>query len=112
MRVLTIAAMAVLLASGVNAYEVRKGSVAVQDPWTNATLRVASGNAVYLSIRNTGTAPVKLTGASSPRGSATLHESVGGTDGVVRMLRLLSLEIAPGETIALKPEGKIGRAHV
>lgn len=105
MRVLLGAAMAVLIAGGAQAYEVRRGAVVVQDPWTNATLRVAAGNAIYLSVRNTGTAPLKLTGASSPKGSATLHESVAAADGVVRMLRLLSLEIAPGETAAFKPEG-------
>ena len=105
MRVLLGAAIAVLLVSNAGAYEVRKGSVAVQDPWTTATLRVAAGNALYLSIHNSGTTPIKLTGATSPKGAATLHESVVGADGVVRMLRLLSLEIAPGETVALQPQG-------
>ncbi len=105
MRVLLGVAIAALIAGGAHAYEVRRGNVTVQDPWTNATLRVAAGNAIYFTVRNTGTAPVKLTGANSPKGSATLHESVAGADGVVRMLRLLSLEIAPGETAAFKPEG-------
>ena len=107
MRVLAGAAFlsALCLTMGAHGYEVRKGGVAVQDPWTNATLRLAAGNAVYLTVRNTGAAPLKLTGASSPKGSATLHESIAGADGVVRMMRLLSLEIAPGETAAFKPEG-------
>lgn len=105
MRVLLGAALAALIASGASAYEVRKGTVAVQDPWTNATLRVAAGNAIYFTVRNNGAAPLKLTGATSPKGEATMHESVAGADGVVRMLQLLSLEIAPGETAAFKPEG-------
>lgn len=100
------AALLFALASGASAYEVRDGGIIVQDPWTNATLRANVGNAVYLIVRNAGTTTLKLTGARSPAAAAaTLHESIAGADGVVRMLRVLSAEIPPGDAIALAPEG-------
>ena len=77
----------------------------ISDPWTPATLRVQSGNAVYFKVKNETAAALHLTGVKSPvAGSSTLHTTLYGNDGVARMLDIAQVEIAPGETLVLEPQ--------
>ena len=61
--------------------------------------------AVYLTLRNPGTAPQVIVGVASPLArSGMLHQSavVGGT---ARMRPVSRLTIAPGQSLVLAPEG-------
>jgi uncharacterized protein YcnI/copper(I)-binding protein len=85
---------------------VRIGDLVIEAPWTRATpqgARVAGG---YMRITNRGTQPDRLTGGSFPlAGRFEVHE-MATVEGVMRMRELAQgLEIAPGQTVELKPGG-------
>ncbi|MBS0514633.1 MAG: copper chaperone PCu(A)C [Proteobacteria bacterium] len=77
---------------------------------TGAWIRTAPPGAMmlagYATLRNTGDAPLTVTGASSEAfGDVSLHESAE-VDGVAHMKALGSIEIAPGASIVFAPGGK------
>ena len=83
----------------------------VDEPWARATPLIAEGvgsganSAVYLLLRNRGSASERLLGAETPVSKAAeLHES-RLEDGVMRMRRVEDLIIPSGGEIALRPGG-------
>jgi periplasmic copper chaperone A len=88
----------------VGAQEYKTGSIEIDQPWSTATPRGASVAAGYMTIKNTGTEPDRLTGASAAvAGKVEVHEMTMDK-GVMRMRPLASgLEIKPGQTVELKP---------
>jgi hypothetical protein len=85
---------------------VKVGPLRIEAPWTRATpagARVAGG---YMRITNTGSAPDRLIGGTFPlAGRFEVHE-MAVTNGVMTMRELSKgLEIAPGQTVELKPGG-------
>lgn len=71
-----------------------------------ATPKGAKVGAGYMTIKNEGSQPDRLIAMTSPAaGKVTLHGSV--KEGDVVKMRVLDkgIEIKPGETIELKPEG-------
>jgi copper(I)-binding protein len=107
-RILVVAALALLPASA-NAHDYRVGSINIDHPWAIATPNGAKVGAGYMKITNEGTQPDRLIALTSPTArKVTLHGSVKEGD-VVKMRSLDNgIEIKPGETVELKPEG----AHV
>jgi len=87
-----------------SAQQFKAGSIEVDQPWSTATPGGASVAAGYMTIKNTGTEPDRLTGASSAvAGKVEVHEMTMD-NGVMRMRPLASgLEIKPGQTVQLKP---------
>jgi len=66
------------------------------------TARPAAG---YFTLKNTGTATRVLIGASSPVcGKAMLHQSKM-VDGVMKMLPVKELAVAPGDSLTFAPGG-------
>ncbi len=99
------ALLALSAASAARAFEVVEKGIRIVDPWTPATLRPNLGNAVYMLIVNETAAPVHLTGVKSAAARAnSLHVTVFADDGVTRMLRIIEVEILPGESLVLEPE--------
>src|SRR5271165_6285093 len=84
--------------------EFKAGSIEVDNPWSRATPKGATVAAGYLTIKNTGTAPDRLVGGTSPAaGKVEVHE-MSMDKGVMKMRPLSAgLEIKPGETVELKP---------
>ncbi len=85
---------------------VKVGTLTIEAPWTRATpqgARVAGG---FMRITNTGSQPDRLIGGSFPlAGRFEVHE-MAVTDGIMTMRELAKgLEIAPGQTVELKPGG-------
>jgi copper(I)-binding protein len=83
----------------------------VDDPWARATPLIAkeagglTNSAVYLLLRNMGSAADRLLGAESyVSNTAELHES-RLEDGVMRMRRVEDLIVPSGGEIALRPGG-------
>jgi copper(I)-binding protein len=95
-----------LLAGAAQAQDKKAGDLQIGAPWARATPKGAKVGGGYLRITNTGTAPDRLTGGSSPAsGTVEVHEmSMSG--GVMKMRAVAGgLEIKPGETVELKPGG-------
>ena len=96
LRNVLFAAALVALPGAAHAWEHVEKGVRISDPWTPATLRVQSGNAVYFKVKNETAAALHLTGVKSPvAGSSTLHTTLYGNDGVARMLERLLQWIGP-----------------
>lgn len=86
--------------------QTRVGPLLIEAPWTRATpggAKVAGG---YMRITNTGAEPDRLVGGSFPlAGRFEVHE-MAVANGVMTMRELAAgLEIAPGQTVELKPGG-------
>ena len=84
----------------------KAGAIAIEAPWLRATpggAKVAGG---YVTLRNAGTEPDRLTAAAIPQaGRAEIH-SMTTEGGVMKMAPVEGgLALAPGETVALKPGG-------
>ena len=97
---------ACLLATGALAQQYKAGSLEIDHPWSRATPKGAKTGAGYLSIKNTGSAPDRLVGGSfADAGKVEVHQMT--MDGGVMKMRPVSggLEIKPGETVELKPDG-------
>jgi periplasmic copper chaperone A len=92
-----------------SAHDYRIDSLHIDHPWAIATPNGAKVGAGYLKITNAGTQPDRLIALTSPAArKVTLHGSVKEGD-VVKMRTLdKGIEIKPGETVELKPEG----AHI
>lgn len=101
-----LAAVLALLPASAGAHDYRVGSLRIDHPWATATPQGAKVGAGYLKIINEGTQPDRLVAISSPAAPrVTLHGSVKEGD-VVKMRALdKGIEIKPGETVALVPEG-------
>jgi copper(I)-binding protein len=103
---LRVALVLAAFAFGASAFAQQVGGLQIVGVWARATPKGAQVGAGYLRITNTGSAPDRLVGGSSPvAGKFELHEmSISG--GVAKMRELANgLEIKPGETIELRPGG-------
>jgi periplasmic copper chaperone A len=108
LRIVFAAGLA-LLPVCATAHDYRVGTLRIDYPWSIATPNGAKVGAGYMKITNEGAQPDRLIGITSPlAGKVAVHASVREGD-IVRMRALdKGLEIRPGETVELKPDG----AHV
>lgn len=102
MRTIFVAALSCLLAAP--AWAGSQGGVAVEGAWARAA---ASGNsAVYLVIRNHGTAADRLLRARTDAAEKTeIHATTVDAQGVARMHPVEAIEIPPGGKAELAPGG-------
>ena len=76
------------------------------DGWIKDLPPVVPMRAGYLTIENRGQQAVRITGLQSDAfARVELHETVM-QDGLMRMVEIENLEIAPGAVVELKPGGK------
>ena len=89
-----------------HAHDYRIGSLGLDHPWAMATPHGAKVGAGYIKIINEGSQADRLIAVTSPAArKVTIHSSVKEGD-VVKMRALdRGLEIKPGETVALSPQG-------
>ncbi|RFB80686.1 copper chaperone PCu(A)C [Methylovirgula sp. 4M-Z18] len=81
------------------------GKMKVSMPWTRATPKGVDVAVGYVTITNTGTEPDRLTGGStSVAAHFELHE-MSTSGGVMKMRELEGIDIKPGQTVELKPNG-------
>ena len=84
----------------------RAGAIAIEAPWLRATPAGAKVAGGYVTLRNTGTEPDRLTGASIPRAGRSEIHSMTTEGGVMKMAPVEGgLTLAPGAEVALKPGG-------
>jgi copper(I)-binding protein len=82
------------------------GALDISAPWSRATPKGASVGAGYLTIKNTGTTADRLIGGSSDAFAKFEVHEMAMDNGVMRMRPVKGgLEIKPGETVTLKPQG-------
>lgn len=75
------------------------------DGWARPQAETSRPTGGYLTIENTGSDTVVITGASCAVASRTeIHEMVT-QDGMMRMRRLPELAVPPGATVQLRPGG-------
>lgn len=76
----------------------------VREAWVRPVLPTQSVTAAYFQVTNRGDDAVRVTGVSSPAFDAVeIHVMATDEAAVMRMRRLESLGIGPGETVHLKP---------
>jgi copper(I)-binding protein len=103
---LTIAALAAAgLASAAAAHEYKLGDLTIGHPYAIETAATAKTGAGYLSITNAGSAPDRLLAVEAGFPRVELHATEVDAAGVARMAPVEGLEIGPGETVTLAPQG-------
>ncbi len=81
------------------------GEIQVDGAWIRSAPPSAKALAAYMVITNTAGEPVTLVGADSPDFSAVeMHQSMAH-QGMMRMMAVEHLEIAPGKSLTLAPGG-------
>jgi periplasmic copper chaperone A len=102
-------ALALLLAAAATpalAQKFSAGDIVVEEPWARATPKGASVGAGYMTIRNNGAAPDKLTGGSTDFASQVQVHEMAMKDGVMTMRQLPDgLTIPPNGAVTLGPKG-------
>jgi copper(I)-binding protein len=104
---LAAAALAVgLVATPALAHDYTLGALKIHHPWARATPKGAQVAGGYMSITNTGTTPDRLVGGSTDVATGFSVHEMSMANGVMKMRELPNgLEIKPGETVVLKPNG-------
>jgi periplasmic copper chaperone A len=102
----TIIVLALALVPSLPQAQQRLGDLTVSAPWSRATPATAPVAAGYVEIRNNGSAPDRLIGATvAVAGRVEIHE-MAVVDGVMRMRPLANgLTIPGGRTVTLAPGG-------
>jgi periplasmic copper chaperone A len=105
-RIIPIAAALCLLALPAQAADVMVGHLKISAPWARATPKGASVGGGYMTITNMGTEPDRLIGGSTAVSKEVQIHEMTMANGVMKM-RLVAggLEIKPGQTVTLKPDG-------
>jgi copper(I)-binding protein len=84
-------------------------AVTVTDAWTRASLVASRPGVLYLTLTNTGDAPLTLTGIETDAAAmAMIHRTTVSSDGSAGMEHAGPVTIAPGESVALEPGGLHG----
>ena len=78
--------------------------IAITAPWSRETAVGQDSGGAFMAITNSGGAPDRLTGGSSPFAAEVQIHTVDMTDGVMRMRQLKDgLEIPSGGSVTLRP---------
>ena len=94
--------LAIVASSPALAQAAKAGAaIAVERPLAAPTPAAAPTGAVYLSLQNKGKAADKLLGASTPRAKRVELHTMSMTGDVMRMREVDSIEIKPGEKLAM-----------
>jgi copper(I)-binding protein len=102
---LSLALVLALGAAPALAQQIKAGDLVIEKPWARATPKGAAVGAGYLTIRNNGDTPDKLTGGTADFAGVEVHEmSMAG--GVMKMREVEGgLEIPAHGTVTLAPSG-------
>ncbi len=101
--VLALALAAIALPAAARSYKL--GVVEIVDPWTRPAAAGQTGVG-YMVVKNTGKAPITLTGAQSAQAAKVGLHQTSMTGGVMRMAPVTGgLTIAPGAAVTLAPAG-------
>jgi len=99
------AAAAAAFVSSAAAHEYALGALAIAHPYAIETAATARTGAGYLSVTNNSTAPDRLLAIRTDFPRTEIHTVDVDARGVARMHPVEALEIPPGSTITLAPQG-------
>ena len=106
-RRFALAAALLVFAGSADAKDYKLGDLEIANPWSRATPATAPTAGGFQTITNKGTTPDRLVAvkAASAADKAEVHEMK--MDGAIMRMREVEkgLEIAPGATVELKPNG-------
>ncbi|MDA0666929.1 MAG: copper chaperone PCu(A)C [Planctomycetota bacterium] len=85
--------------------EVQNSGVTVHEVWARNSRPPHANSAAFLQIENSGSRPVQILSASTPRAGITELHSMEFVDDKMKMRRVDSFSIAPHETFLLQPGG-------
>lgn len=94
-----------LLSLPVLAQEYRQDGLLISDPFTMPAPPGAPHAAAYLEIGVEEGEAAVLVGASSPASASVELHDMTMDDGVMRMRRVESIEVAVGDTLSMRPGG-------
>jgi copper(I)-binding protein len=78
----------------------------VQEAWARPTASAQGNGVAYATLRNTGSAPLRVTGVRSPVARvAELHGTSISAEGVAQMRPVQAIEIPPGGEAKLTAAG-------
>jgi copper(I)-binding protein len=101
-----IACVFLMSAVSAAAEDFHVGTIEIANPWMRATPKNSPVAGAFMTIRNTGTAPDRLLGGSSPVAAQFEVHSMVMDGGVAKMRPVEGgLELKPGDTVELKPGG-------
>jgi copper(I)-binding protein len=104
-RFLAVLAAAGLVAGGSSAHEYTLGDLAIGHAYAAETPKTAKTGAGYLSITNGGTTPDRLLAIRTSFPRTEIHAVEVDAEGVTRMRPVEALDIPPGATVTLAPQG-------
>ncbi len=101
----TAAVLLALQASSSLAHDYKVGEIVIHHPWSRTTPPGAKVGGGYLLIKNTGKVADRLIEVKTPAAKMVeMHNSVVEA-GVMKMREVDTIEIKPGQTVTLKPQG-------
>lgn len=80
-------------------------TVLVEDGYVQALPPTVQNTSAYMHITNNTDEVLVLTGADSPLARSVMLHETRDTDGMMSMEHVMSVEIAPGDTVSLQPGG-------
>jgi copper(I)-binding protein len=105
MRPILSLALAAALALPALAHEYAVGDLAVGHPYAAATAAGAKTGAGYLSVTNAGAEADRLLAVEADFPRVELHTTEVDAAGVARMRPVEAVEVPPGATVTLAPQG-------
>jgi periplasmic copper chaperone A len=110
---LAFAWLGLTFAAAAHAHDYTAGNLSIGHPWARAS--VTSNGAVYFTIANNGQEADRLIAVSTPMAKSAEPHTDQMENGVMHMVPLAAVEIAPGEPTVFQPGGNhvmlIGLAH-
>ena len=80
--------------------------IQVEDTWVRAVAGPDGNTAAYMTLRNRGDAPDRLTGARAEAARMTgLHRTTIDSTGLARMGKVDALDLPAGSSVAMEPGG-------
>jgi copper(I)-binding protein len=101
-RLLLTATVAVFALSA-SAQDYTAGDLKIGHPWARKTAPGQLIGGAYVVLRNTGSTPERLLGGSTPVAERVELHSMSMEGNVMKMREVSSVDIAPGQTVELKP---------
>ncbi len=80
-------------------------AVLVEDGYVQALPSTVQNTSAYMRITNNSETSLVLTGAGSPLARSVMLHETRDTNGMMSMEHVMSVELAPGETVNLQPGG-------
>ncbi|HRO12157.1 copper chaperone PCu(A)C [Amaricoccus sp.] len=104
-RLLVALALASLASGAAHAHDVAAGTLEIGHPHAFETSASAMTAAGYLTITNKGTTPDRLIAVETGFPRTEIHTVEVDAAGVSRMRPVEGIEVPPGGTVALEPQG-------